>query len=434
MINYCIQIILFQALFLFVYDAFLSKETFFTKNRWYLLTTSILSFVIPLIKIPFLQESLPNQVSTLLPEVVLSPQTVLEQTSLISSVSYMNILFWLGVSLFAVLFLRKVWRLLSLINSHSMEKRGKYKLIYLSDSKEAFSFFNYIFIGENISNAEEKKIIQHELVHSSQRHSIDLLFFEILKIFMWFNPLVYVYQRRVSMLHEYISDEAVVKSSSKKEYMNQLINEVFDVQNISFVNQFFIGSFIKKRIKMLSREKSKGFNQLKYLLLVPMLMGMLIYSSCSGRTDSSKPSEETVVNGQLGEIVLSNQSTDVNKQNTDDSLDVLFTDIDKIPTFPGCKENDKACFNTNVQKHFATKFDANLPKKLGLDPGKKRLLALFVIDKNGEIGTIKTKAPTPELEQELTRVIKLLPKMIPGEHKGKKVGVKYTLPIRIDVK
>jgi len=434
MINYCIQIILFQALFLFVYDAFLSKETFFTKNRWYLLATSILSFVIPLIKIPSLQESLPTQYSTLLPEVILSPQTVLEQTSWMNSISYMNLMFWSGVFFFSVLFLRKVWKLMTLILANAVEKRGKYKLIYLPNSKEAFSFFNYIFIGKNISNAEEKKIIQHELVHSSQKHSLDLLLFEMLKIFMWFNPLLYVYQRRVSMLHEYISDAAVVKSSGRKEYVNQLINEVFDVQNIAFVNQFFIGSFIKKRIKMLSKEKSKGIKQLKYLLLVPMLLSMLFYISCSGKATSNKPSEETVVKGQLEEVVLGNQLADENKQNQDASTSIPFTAIDKIPTFPGCEENDKNCFNKNIQKHFATKFDADLPKKLGLAAGKKRLLALFVIDKNGEISTIKAKAPTPELEMELKRVIKSIPKMIPGEHQGKKVGVKYTLPIRIDVK
>ena len=434
MINYCIQVILFQALFLFIYDAFLSKETFFTKNRWYLLATSMLSFVIPLIKIPLLQESVPNEISVLLPEVVLSPQSVIEQSPLMGSVFYVNLLFLLGAILFSVLFLRKVGKLISLINSNQIEKKGKYKLIVLSNSKEAFSFFNYIFIGNNIETTEQEKIIQHEMVHSAQKHSLDLLLFEVLKIFMWFNPLLYVYQKRISMVHEYISDEMVVRSSGKKEYVNQLMNDLFDVQNIAFVNQFFIGSFVKKRIKMLSREKSKGIKQLKYLLVVPVLLSMLLYISCSEGAISNTEQEEAIVKGQLEEIVLNNQQENGKKLDQTVGSEVPFTTIDKIPTFPGCEENDKNCFNRSVQKHFATKFDANLPKALGLPAGKKRLLALFVIDKNGEVSNIKTKAPAPELEEELIRVIKLLPKMIPGEQKGKKVGVKYTLPIRIDVK
>jgi len=447
MINYCIQVIVFQALFLFVYDAFLSKETFFSKNRWYLLSTSLLSFAIPLIKIPSLRESVPNEVSILLPEIVLSPQTVIEQTPLVASFSYMNLLFWLGVVLFSTLFFRKVWKLISLISSNNAEKRGKYQLIYLANSKEAFSFFNYVFIGKEIADTEKENIIQHELVHSSQRHSLDLLLFELLKIFMWFNPLVYVYQRRLSMVHEYISDEIVVKSSGKKEYMNQLINDLFDVRNIAFVNQFYIGSFVKKRIKMLAREKSKGIQQWKYLLFVPIFFSMLFYISCSEEAVANNQLQDSAVNGQLDEVVLSNRSSDQNKedqnlmlqvqQETKDAIAlknaVPFSQIDKIPTFPGCTENDKACFNLNVQKHFATKFDVHLPKKLGLSPGKKRLLALFTVDKNGEIGGIRVKAPAPALETELRRVIQLLPKMTPGEQKGKKVSVKYTIPLVIDV-
>lgn len=433
MIDYCIQIIVFQALFLFVYDAFLSKETFFTKNRWYLIITSVLSFIIPFIKIPFLQESVPDTVGVLLPEIALSSQNFVEQTTVNESMPYISMVFWLGVLICSILFLKKVWQLVQLIQSHKAEKRGGYQLIYLSNSTDAFSFFNYIFIGENITKEEQDHIILHELVHSSQRHSLDLLLFEILKILMWFNPLLYVYQKRVSMVHEYISDAVVVKSSNRTKYVNQLINDLFAVQNISFVNQFSVGSFVKKRVQMLSREKSKGVKQLKYLLLIPLLMSMLVYISCSEGAISSKE-EVAVVSGQLDEIVLNDQSSDTSKQYQESSPEVPFSSIDKIPTFPGCQENDKACFNLNVQKHFATQFDANLPKKLKLPEGKKRLLALFVIDKNGEISTVKGKAPAPELQDELIRVIKLLPKMIPGEQDGKKVGVKYTLPLVIDVK
>jgi protein TonB len=37
------------------------------------------------------------------------------------------------------------------------------------------------------------------------------------------------------------------------------------------------------------------------------------------------------------------------------------------------------------------------------------------------------------LQKEATRIIKKLPKMKPGKQRGKAVGVKYTLPMRIDV-
>lgn len=116
--------------------------------------------------------------------------------------------------------------------------------------------------------------------------------------------------------------------------------------------------------------------------------------------------------------------------------DVPFTIIEDVPVFPGCKGNKaalKACFNKKMQKHFAKKFDSDLPNELGLSPGKKRLIMLFKIDKTGNIVDIRAKAPHPRLQKEAIRIIKLLPKMTPGRQRGKAVGVKYTLPMRIDV-
>ncbi len=116
--------------------------------------------------------------------------------------------------------------------------------------------------------------------------------------------------------------------------------------------------------------------------------------------------------------------------------DVPFTIIEDVPVFPGCKGNKtalKKCFNKKMQKHFARKFDAELPNELGLSSGKKRLIMLFKIDRQGNIVDIRAKAPHPRLQKEAIRIIKLLPKMKPGRQRGKPVGVKYTLPMRIDV-
>ncbi len=116
--------------------------------------------------------------------------------------------------------------------------------------------------------------------------------------------------------------------------------------------------------------------------------------------------------------------------------DVPFTIIEDVPVFPGCKGSKaelKKCFNKKMQKHFSKKFDSDLPNELGLSPGKKRLIMLFKIDKTGSIVDIKAKAPHPRLQKEAVRIVKLLPKMTPGKQRGKAVGVRYTLPMRIEV-
>ena len=93
-----------------------------------------------------------------------------------------------------------------------------------------------------VSNRHPKDILRslsHELVHIREKHSLDLLYFELLRILCWFNPLVYIYQKRISEVHEYIADAIIVKGKNKSDYYEKLLAEVFQTQQFSFTNQFF---------------------------------------------------------------------------------------------------------------------------------------------------------------------------------------------------
>ena len=69
MLYYIIQTVAFQLFFLIIYDLFLKKETFFNWNRAYLLTTSLLSLILPFIKIESLKGVVPENYVFQLPEV-----------------------------------------------------------------------------------------------------------------------------------------------------------------------------------------------------------------------------------------------------------------------------------------------------------------------------------------------------------------------------
>ena len=282
MINYIIQMLLFQTLFLAVYDLFLQKETFFKWNRIYLLATPILSFIIPLLKLESFRKTVPQEYMVYLPEVVINPQVYIENsTPFEASLGISTYILYFGMGFFTILFLVRLTKILKLIFINKSIKKNNYTLIILDDNQSAFSFFNYIFINNNLLENQDLQIIQHELIHCKHKHTLDLLYFELLKIVLWFNPLVYVYQKRITLLHEYISDAEVVKETDKKTYFNKLLAETFNVQNISFINQFFKHSLIKKRIIMITKEKSQKMKQLKYLLIAPLLLVMLVYVSCS---------------------------------------------------------------------------------------------------------------------------------------------------------
>ena len=291
MLHYILQVVAFQLLFLIIYDIFLQKETFFNLNRAYLLVTALLSVVIPFIKIEQIKDavardfviSLPEviignpseKISTIHPEIAMQAGINLEP----QPVSIWTIILISGMCLAILLLVFKISKLLWLASKHPKRWLGDLLIIELINSTKAFSFFHYIFLGQKLNTQEQSTILEHEKVHVYQKHTFDLLFFEAFRIVFWFNPLVYIYQNRMATLHEYIADSKAVKQYNKADYYDNLLAQVFETQQFSFVNPFFKHSLIKKRILMLSKSKSRQINMIKYMLLLPLVFTMLIYTS-----------------------------------------------------------------------------------------------------------------------------------------------------------
>ena len=116
---------------------------------------------------------------------------------------------------------------------------------------------------------------------------------------------------------------------------------------------------------------------------------------------------------------------------------VEFTIIEQVPIYPGCDGADneelKKCMSTKVQEHVLTNFNLGLAESLGLPGGIQRVYVKFKIDTLGIVVDVKARASHPALAVEATRVVQSLPQMEPGEHKGKRVGVLYALPIIFQV-
>ncbi|NRD21866.1 blaR1 peptidase M56 family protein [Winogradskyella litoriviva] len=308
-----LQIIAFQALFLLVYDLFLKRETFFNYNRAYLIITSILSLVLPFIKFPALKTMATKDMVIRLPEVFIGAKTptvydiqIAEQAGIIieqPQTPIWQIIGIVGIVVASLIFLVKIAKLYWLKHKNPKRWNGNILIVKLIKSSAAFSFFNTIFLGEHISETEKPTIYKHELVHIKEFHTLDLLFFEVLRIIFWFNPLVYIYQNRIKELHEYIADAKAVKQTGKSEYYASLLNQVLDVNQVSFTNTFFNKSLIKKRIVMLQKSKSKQLNLIKYALLIPLVFGMLIYTSTEVRAQV-KNQEQEVLSQELSETEL----------------------------------------------------------------------------------------------------------------------------------
>lgn len=463
--RYIIEILCFQALFLFVYIVFLKKETFFTYNRVYLLITPILAIGLPFIKIVALQTLFPVQeVATFLPETIFEnadkPIGITTDEIHIGASNASSPLFtwmhvyYIGIVISILILSYKIAQFASLFR---YKEKGK-RIIILPDSTQAFTFFNYVFLGDKLSALSRKQILAHEHIHIKQKHTWDLLFFELLRIVLWFNPFVYMFQKEIVLVHEYLADGHAMKQTSKKQYYEELLNTAFETNHFSFINSFFNHSIIKKRIIMLQKTKSKQIAKAKYLFLLPALFSILVYTACSDAkangTSYNTSDSEIIKNIEIlrnsiakqgnlteeEELALKALSAVTTKQEGilkdgtyDDALnylDVPFAILDQVPTFPECsgtKDEIKKCTVETIKTLANKEFDTTLPKRLGLR-GIKRVVAVFKIDIEGNIVNVRARGGHPKLEEEAIRVVKTLPKMIPGKHDGKTVSVLYEIP------
>lgn len=481
MIHYILQVILFQLLFLVVYDVFLKKETFFNYNRAYLLGTSVLSFVIPFIRIEAIQQNIPQEFKVQLPAVLLgnlaetssNSAVLLDEIAITQQNTSWNTLaiaiYLLGTVFASVFFALKLRKLYLLKKTATLEKEGKHTIALVPKSDVAFTFLKTIFLGDQLTEPQKSNILLHELVHVRQWHTLDLLFFEAMRILFWFNPMVYIFQKKIQTLHEYEADR-LVASKDRVGYYQNLLSEVFGTTKISFINTFYSSSILKNRIVMLQKSNSKKIVQLKYLLLVPAVCAMVLYTSCSNDTSDALGAEanlqteaDTEVMQKINELseaimkkgnlteeeeralkFLATEAKEGDKvytsveaylTETEQVSDVPFSTIEKVPTYPGCfgtNEEMKACMTKQIQTFVGENFDTKIANTANLT-GRQRISVQFKIDRNGTVTNVRARAAHLDLEAEAVRVVSSLPKMIPGKQKGQSVGVIYALPIVFEI-
>ncbi|MGW9685125.1 TonB family protein [Flagellimonas sp. 2504JD1-5] len=456
MITYILECITIQLIFLLVYDLFLKKETFFQWNRAYLLGTFVFSLFLPWIKIEAFKTSVPENL-------VQYQQFILQLDEVVLFANNSENGFWEGINwTFTVLgagtFMMIVWLVVKLSRIYKLKKSGvvsqerDFVKVVIPKSEQAFSFFKNVFLGESIPQEKQKNILAHEMVHVKQWHSLDLMLFEVMRIIFWFNPLVYVYQNRISELHEFIADAQASKEDKKVQY-EILLSEVFQSQNFSLVNQFFKQSLIKKRIVMLTKEKSKAIYQFKYGLLLPVVLGMLIYTSCDSGTnqniaqenslslqiaslqqeiqkrDSLTAQEKEALAGMIYKVFPKDVKGISGREGSIEFSGVPFAVVEEVPIFPGCENaaDKEKCSLEKITEHIRKNF--KYPEEAQKQGIQGKVNVIFDIDSEGHISNIRKRGPHKLLEDEAERIISKLPKMIPGKHQGRPVNVPFSIPI-----
>lgn len=295
-INYIWQSSFCLLFFFGVYWYFLKEEKAFNFTRAFILIAPVMALLFPIIEIPvgfskpsislehtdFLKslsafEQEEDVVGTFgLPEFTVksSKLPVLMEITDYLLLGYMSVVIVLGFRLFWQFFqinliLRKGWY------QTLFKLKGDYFFVPTFGLAPVFSFFDKLFWDDTqqLSAHEREQIIQHEMEHIRQRHSWDVLYYQVLIIFFWFNPAIHLMRTALVDIHEYLADAQVLRKTENKDTYRKLIVKIA-FKGLDFpVGNYFIRSTTLKRIMMM--KKSSKINWLKLLMVLP-LTGMLL--------------------------------------------------------------------------------------------------------------------------------------------------------------
>lgn len=461
--HYLLQVNLYLVIFYAFYKLLLDKETWFMLNRAYLLVSGALSLAIPFLRPEwFVKQSANYPIQITLDQLNIIAGQISDPKVQPGQFAYGKLLIGSYIVIVMILIIRFILQLFAV-----------QRLIKAEPTGTAFSFFKQKVIDKALPELEI--INKHEEIHIRQLHTIDVLFFELLSILVWFNPVIYLYKSSIKNIHEYLADEEAANFQGDKEtYAMLLLSKAFGIDQHLLTNNFYRKSLIKKRIFMLHKQRSKKTAILKYGLFLPLFAITLLFSSASIRKNeeiidlaekitlntnlkdapvvieavNEKPAEDTdkapvrnivqtnkikqtepVVEAQTAANDEPQQNTISSGTNSDDPAAsdqhvYDFVSISTQPNFPGGFDKFYSYLGKTIR----------YPVKAVENNIQGKVYMSFVVEKNGDLSDIKVvRKLDNELDEEAVRVLKNSPRWAPGRQNGKAVRVKFNIPINFQL-
>jgi len=320
-----------MAVLLGLYYILFEREKMHRFNRFYLLSTLVFSLALPFITVVTYIQEIPsfNQTVTI-NSAPAEFQPITEQP-----VGYLFYIAWsvyaIITLLLAVRFIKNFFTFFRKAKNNPSVTMGKAELILLEERVLPHTFLNYIFVNREEYEAKliEDELYTHEYTHVKQKHTLDILFIEALKILFWFNPLLYCYKYAIQLNHEFLADEKVIDTTANTVYYQKLLLEKTTVGTTFSMASNLTFSLTKKRFIMMTKTTSAtkaGFIKLALLPVVTILMMLLCTKTVAQKTTQ----EEAERLEKLKSMQVSDEEMDsLKKTNPDmfsDDLNVRFKD------------------------------------------------------------------------------------------------------------
>ena len=425
--DYLLKANIILALLYAFYRLFFYRDTFFNCRRASLLGIIAVAALAPL---PWMQlwiGTLPTAgaVGTFTAEVLL-PEFVVTAEKTGAGLSLMHLAalaYWTGVCLLAGRILVQLLAIIRLKRHCPRLEMNGLRVRALPEGEAPFSFFRQIFVCPTGHTSDElDEILAHEQTHVRQAHSIDVLVGELACTLCWFNPFAWLLKREIRQNLEYLADRSVLAEGyDRKNYQYHLLGLAYHKAAATIYNNFNVLP-LKKRIRMMNKQRSKSIGQLKYLLFVPV--AALLAAACAGNQK-----QDTTEGGAMEEVAVVGFGVDSVEKQPAANMDVtaeelvqgeVYDMVEQAPQFPGGPKELMAFLGKNIRYPVAA-------QEAGV---QGRVICQFVITKEGKVADIKVlRSVSPEIDEEAVRVIKAMPTWTPGKQDGQAVNVRYTLPV-----
>ena len=443
---YFLKVNIAIALFYLFYRLVFYHDTFWATRRFYLVFSILLSAVYPLISVTGWLEKQQPMRAILTNYVQLHEITVSATPA--STITMENLILAAYAIVSFILLGKMVFQLASVLRWKLKGKRlvlDGVEIMAIDAKITPFSFFRTIFMNPALHNKHEtRQILTHESTHARQWHSLDILLSELLTVICWINPAAWLLKREIRHNLEFLADNSVVQSGNNPQsYQYHLLQLSCQIPKNQLINKFNV-SPLKKRITMMNQQKTRKAGILKYSLIVPLALALVLSSNAealvskakhiiSQKTDESTesftPISTTVPSSLKDSVIIEKKEVEnpvesvVPESKTAPGAtnnERTYTVVENMPQFPG---GEKELMNY-IARNLRYPVEAQQKGIQG------KIILRFIVTKLGKVENAEViRGIDASLDKEGLRVVKSLPDWIPGEQNGEKVDVYYTLPI-----
>ena len=271
---YLLKTILVSSIFISYYWLVLRNKKFHYYNRFYLLSASVMSLIVPLLNFDWfsIEEPVMYGSSEVL-QFVLPKSTTTAATIDFGWMDFVLMGSFLITMVLVIILCIQIFKIQLLKKKSEVTPMDGFDFINTKEENAPFSFFNNLFWKETISLQDEggQQIFKHEITHIQQKHTWDRIYCQIVASIFWMNPINWIIQKELITIHEFIADEEAVGNADVAAFAKMLLQTHYGNHFLNPTHQFFYSS-IKRRIIMLTTSKHIKYSYVRRLMVLPILV------------------------------------------------------------------------------------------------------------------------------------------------------------------